>query len=162
MKIINNYCFVSTIMHTSINNYTYMYQQLYILSDCLCKETNKNIKNYICYSILYNVCMYIFPLSISYQLFSQLKDCTLLLYVDDIKNFSLDMKDQAYSKATFVLIQVLTCNLKDWMLILFLTCVGSWLYCWAALHLKLFLDISNLGIPSGCTRSLSACLVLYW
>ena len=53
MKIINNYCFVSTIMHTSINNYTYMYQQLYILSDCLCKETNKNINNYICYSILY-------------------------------------------------------------------------------------------------------------
>ena len=53
MKIINNYCFVTTIMHTSINNYTYMYQQLYILSDCLCKETNKNINNYICYSILY-------------------------------------------------------------------------------------------------------------
>ena len=40
-------------MHTSINNYTYMYQQLYILSDCLCKETNKNINNYICYFILY-------------------------------------------------------------------------------------------------------------
>ena len=69
MKIINNYCFVTTIMHTSINNYTYMYQQLYILvcinnytymyqklyilTDCLCKETNKNINNYICYSILY-------------------------------------------------------------------------------------------------------------
>ena len=53
MKIINNYCFVTTIMHTSINNYTYMYQQLYILSDCLCIEANKNIKNYICYSILY-------------------------------------------------------------------------------------------------------------
>ena len=53
MKIINNYCFVTTIMHTSVNNYTYMYQQLYILYDCLCKETNKNINNYICYSILY-------------------------------------------------------------------------------------------------------------
>ena len=53
MKIINNYCLISAIMHTSINNYTYMYQQLYILSDCLCKETNKNINNYICYSILY-------------------------------------------------------------------------------------------------------------
>ena len=49
------------------------------------------------------VCMYIFPLSISYQLFSQLRDCTLLLYVDDIKNFSLDMKDQTYSKATLSL-----------------------------------------------------------
>ena len=33
--------------------YLYMYQQLYILSNCLCKETNKNINNYICYSILY-------------------------------------------------------------------------------------------------------------
>ena len=53
MKIINNYCLISAIMNDYINNYTYMYQQLYILSDCLCKETNKNINNYICYSILY-------------------------------------------------------------------------------------------------------------
>ena len=53
MKIINDYCFVSTIMYTFINNYTFMYQQLYIPSDCLCKETNKNINNYTCYSILY-------------------------------------------------------------------------------------------------------------
>ena len=58
MKIINNYCFVSTIMPTSINKYTYMYQQLYILSDCLCKERNKNINNYICYSILYSMLSY--------------------------------------------------------------------------------------------------------
>ena len=53
MKIINNYCFLTTIMHTSIHNYTYMYQQLYILSDCFCIETNNNINNYICYSMLY-------------------------------------------------------------------------------------------------------------
>ena len=26
--------------------YLYMYQQLYVLSNCLCKETNKNINNY--------------------------------------------------------------------------------------------------------------------
>ena len=70
MKIINNYCFVRTIIHTSINNYTYMYQQLYIISDCLCKETNKNINNYICYSILYkkhdiNVVLYMIGISLT-------------------------------------------------------------------------------------------------
>ena len=70
MKIINNYCFVTTIMHTSINNYTYMYQQLYILSDCLCKGTNKNTNNYVCYSILYkkhdiNVVLYMIGISLT-------------------------------------------------------------------------------------------------
>ena len=43
------YCFVSSIMHTSINNYTYMYQQLYIPFD---KQTRTST---IIYVILYYI-----------------------------------------------------------------------------------------------------------
>ena len=35
--------------------------------------------------------MYVFPLSKSYKL----KDCTVLLYADDVNNFALEMMDQA-------------------------------------------------------------------
>ena len=72
------------------------------------------------------VCMYLFPLSISFELFSQLKDCTVLLYADGIKLLPVDrVPGLAKYKDTFVFIQVLTCNLNALMMVFFLISAGS-------------------------------------